>query len=395
MKIAIVFDGLQIGGIERVGSDYIRLLRELGHEVTVINLVPRLNEMEYLVPEGVRIEHFPYPRWLCPERYNKLIRMHDWGKYAYPVLSLGLSLMNVVYRLYSRLFSFLCTRYDLAIAFSGHFNDLTFLSLGYVRSEKKLCWLHGALYSYLLSSDGFISLYRKIGNLVVLVDEAEEEILAYNPFLRLNITKMYNPVCIGRRKVDEGEAELLKRKYGVFILMVSRFSYPHKDQYTVAEAFSLVREKYGDDIDLVFVGDGEEEEKVKNYVSSSLSSVSSHIHFEGARNNVQDYYSSAKILVHASVAGEGLPTVIPEAFSYGLPVVVTDSKTGPREILGDNEYGLLSRIRDPRDMAEKIHRLLSDDSLYALYRKKGLERLSSFSPDRIRTELSSLLERIR
>lgn len=46
MKIAIVFDGLQIGGIERVGADYARILSELGHDVTVVNLVPNLKEME-------------------------------------------------------------------------------------------------------------------------------------------------------------------------------------------------------------------------------------------------------------------------------------------------------------------------------------------------------------
>ena len=39
MKIAMVFDGLQIGGIERVGADYAKLLIELGYEVTVFNLV--------------------------------------------------------------------------------------------------------------------------------------------------------------------------------------------------------------------------------------------------------------------------------------------------------------------------------------------------------------------
>ena len=42
MKIAMVFDGLQTGGIERVGVDYARLFRELGHEVDAYNLRPAL-----------------------------------------------------------------------------------------------------------------------------------------------------------------------------------------------------------------------------------------------------------------------------------------------------------------------------------------------------------------
>ena len=62
-------------------------------------------------------------------------------------------------------------------------------------------------------------------------------------------------------------------------------------------------------------------------------------------------------MVHASVAGEGLPTIMLEAMAYDLPMVVTDSKTGPREILRNNEYGLLCRVQDPKDMADNIVKL--------------------------------------
>ena len=34
----MVFDGLQIGGIERVGVDYAKLVSEVGHDLSIINL---------------------------------------------------------------------------------------------------------------------------------------------------------------------------------------------------------------------------------------------------------------------------------------------------------------------------------------------------------------------
>lgn len=46
MKITFVFDGLQYGGIERVGIEYIKLLKSRGYEVQVINLNPRLCSIE-------------------------------------------------------------------------------------------------------------------------------------------------------------------------------------------------------------------------------------------------------------------------------------------------------------------------------------------------------------
>ena len=95
--------------------------------------------------------------------------------------------------------------------------------------------------------------------------------------------------------------------------------------------------------------------------------------------------------MHASVAGEGLPTVQLEAMAYGLPQVVTDSKVGPREILGNDEYGLLSRVKDPDDMAKQIHRLLSDDDLYQFYVRASKRRIKDFQPDTIRTKLEKIL----
>ena len=37
----MVFDGLQIGGVERVGADYAKMLCQMGHDVTIVNLRPK------------------------------------------------------------------------------------------------------------------------------------------------------------------------------------------------------------------------------------------------------------------------------------------------------------------------------------------------------------------
>lgn len=391
MNIAMVFDGLQIGGIERVGSDYAKILCDMGNKVTIINLRPKMSQMENEFPKQCEIVHFEYPKSLALESYSW---MYDKGlreALIYPFLYILLIIINSLYKVYGHYIKKFNQEYDIVIAFAGHVNDLAFVSGGFVKSKKKMCWLHGALYSYLLMSRGYLRLYKKIKNLVVLVDDAQEEVLAYNRELNLNIRKLYNPTFIDNRMVDTNVIETLKKKYGKFAVMVSRFNYPHKDQYTVAEAIRIVREKYRDDINLVFVGDGPEEEMVKRAVDDYDDEVKKHIFFEGARSDVQNYYSAAYILLHASVAGEGLPTVILEAMMYELPTVVTDSKTGPREILKDSVYGLLCQVKDPEDMAEKIHRILNDGKLYKHLQKQGKRRINDFMPDKISLQLQGIL----
>ncbi len=395
MDIAMIFDGLQVGGIEKVGASYCRLLVEMGHRVTVVNLRPDLTEFEGEFPPECVIEHFMFPRYRAPEARAGLIQNGYAGKLSYPLRYTAASLRNVLSRpLCRRRCPSLRRSFDLAIAFAGHFNDLTFVAHGFVRARAAVCWLHGALYQYFISSAGYLELYQKIGNLVVLVDDAQEEVLAYHPELRLNIRKMYNPTFISGEDADPAHVVELRARYGRYLLMAARFSYPHKDHYTVADAFRLLRERYHDDLELVFAGDGPEEQKVRDHIAAWGSDAASHVHFVGARHDMQDYYSAAHILVHASVAGEGLPTVMLEALSFGLPMVVTDSKVGPREILRDNEYGLLCRVSDPEDMAEKIHRLHRDEDLYRTYSDKSEQRLRDFRPDVIRRQLAEMLDEL-
>ena len=388
----MIFDGLQIGGIERVGADYAKLLRQLGHEVTIINLVPKFDEMVEEYPNDCKYQTIKYPRWLAPERYSKLVKMNFWGRYLYPCAYTFFSLANIVYKFICQFLSFSKIEYDLAIAFSGHYDDLTFVTKKFVKTKHKMCWLHGALYGYLLISDGYFNLHQKMKNLVVLVDDAQEEVQSYNRFCKFNIHKLYNPVCLSDKPIDNKLVSELKNKYGRFLLMVSRISYPHKDQFTVATALKVCREKYGDDLNLVFVGDGPDKIRVEEFVQSMGEDISSHIFFEGSRMDVQNYYASAYMLVHASVAGEGLPTVMLEAMEFGLPMVVTDSKVGPREILGNDEYGLLCRVQDPEDMAQKIHSMYSDRDLYENYQTKEKIRLCDFKPEVIKKQLQSVLE---
>lgn len=392
MKIAMVFDGLQIGGIERVGADYAKLLIELGHEVTVFNLVPSLSEMESLYPKQCKFVHINFPRKICPEQYNKIMRWKSWGKWIYPPVSLALSGVGLIYKAFLKKNRECRESFDLAIAFAGHYNDLTFVASDYINSRHKLCWLHGTLYSYILASDGFINLYKKIKNLVVLIRDCETEVFAYNSFLKLNINQLYNPVSFSDKQYSSRNIELLKSKYGDYILMASRMDMPHKRPDIVIDAFEICYLKFGLRNNLVLVGDGPDLDKLKLYVKSKPESVAKHIFFEGSQMNIQDYYKSAKLFVFSS-SFEGFGLTIIEALQLGVPVVASDCQTGPREILGDNEYGLLCKVEDAKDMAKKIYQMVTDKELANHYIKVGKQRGNDFSPEVIKGQLENILKK--
>lgn len=386
-RIVIVFDGLGMGGIERVGISYIKLLLELGYKVDVVNLRPEKNSLEHQIPHECEIKHIKYPVWLAPEYYAKAIKMWWWGRFAYPIAYIFTKGFTYLYKVFRPIKG----NYDIAIAFAGHFNDLTYVAENLVASDKKVCWLHGALVSYLMISDGFFNLYKKILNLVVLVDAAQDVTLQFNSYLKLNIVKIYNPICLDKGNADASNVSLLKERFGIFAIMVARFACP-KDQMTVIKAIEIVNQKYKKDINLVLLGDGPTFKSIEEYCNNNRL-LNNKVFLEGTKLNVQDYYAAATISVFASFS-EGLPTVLLESLIFEIPVVATDCFTGPREILGNNEYGVLSKVNNAESMAYEINHLLENKELYEKYKNRAKKRLDDFMPCKIKKQLEKFFDNL-
>lgn len=383
MKIAFVFDSLNIGGIETVGLNYIRLLRQRGEDITVYNLHPAQREMVDSLPEGVKYAARRFDRKLCPELYSYGVKKWWWGKFAYPILHIGLSAFLTLAKLFRPK-----EEYDVAIAFSGHINDLTFVARSMIRAKKKIVWCHGMLLSYLAICDGYPVLYQAVDGIVTLSDQGQQYAYAGHQFLRSKvIQKIYNPVTIKEKKTDGEKIRQLREKYGDFTLMVARVTEP-KDHLSAIEAFGALK-KRGIDKKLVFVGDGEALEKYKAYVKDN--GLSDTCFFEGARMDVQNYVAASYIDLLSSVS-EGLPTVIAEAMAFGKPCVMTDCDGG--EVSGSGRYCILTKVGDPAGMADALEELYTDGEKYRRYSALAGERFRAFEPDAVVGAFYGLLGRI-
>ena len=90
------------------------------------------------------------------------------------------------------------------------------------------------------------------------------------------------------------------------------------------------------------------------------------------------------VLVVPSLWWENSPLTIHEAFMAGLPVIGSDIG-GMAEFVRDGENGLLFRVGDPADLAEKIERFADDRALLSLLRNKVVP-IRSIEEDAILTE---------
>ena len=89
----------------------------------------------------------------------------------------------------------------------------------------------------------------------------------------------------------------------------------------------------------------------------------------GARNDIPQLLKASYLLALPSYK-EGFPRTVLEAMSMAKAVVASDV-TGCNEAVKDGYNGLLCKVKDANDLAEKVKILLDDEELCAKLGQNG------------------------
>ena len=118
---------------------------------------------------------------------------------------------------------------------------------------------------------------------------------------------------------------------------------------------------------LLFVGDGEERERIEQEVTKVTERRERFdIEFAGMQSDVEEWYRKMDVFCLSSVT-EGCSMTLLEAGSSGLPSVVTDVG-GNRELVADGESGFVVPPGDENAFADALEMLVEDEELR---RKQG------------------------
>lgn len=125
----------------------------------------------------------------------------------------------------------------------------------------------------------------------------------------------------------------------------------------------------------------------------------------GKQENPFKYLNKANCFVFSS-SHEGFPNVLVEALACGLPVISTDCKSGPREILALDskqsihlkdtiefaQYGVLTPINGTKNLEKAMHTIMANENIRNNYKAKSIQRAQNFSKEKITLQFIKEIE---
>lgn len=213
--------------------------------------------------------------------------------------------------------------------------------------------------------------YNNIDYLLALTKTLEED---YHHFLKHNhhtkIVLMPNML----ESIPTKKSTLEKKE----IITMSRLDYGKKND-DIVKAFAKTNYQ---NWHLSILGDGSEYENLSSLIKELH--LENNVSLEGyiPKEKLEGYLLNSSIFLMASLT-EGLPMVLLEAMSYGLPCIAYETASGVNDIIDNGKNGYVIKERNEELYVKRLQSLMDDATLRKKMSKEALEKVKCFSKENI------------
>lgn len=354
-KICFIVDSIfTIGGVQRVTAVIAKELAK-EHDVTIVtfdNADQKDTSLYNLYESSIKYRFFSYPKVSSAKKkicriisgiYLKSRPNARWCSDIYAHSSFPSELRNSLAAELKQ------GSYDVIIGVHAPLAARLATIQKQLPNTKLIGWLHNS-YEALFGDNShyyigakrrrhYIYQFRKLDNVVVLCQDDSNRFQKYDKLF--TPTVIYNPLTLKPGNKSQGNSKRF--------LTIGRFTPLHKGIDLLIEAFHIFAQK-NHDWQLDIVGGGEQKETFLKIINRYQ--LEDRITIHPFTNKIQDFYSNAQVYVLSS-RWEGMPLVLVEAMSHGLPIITSDLPVC-QEILDDfgmyfpnsNIEGLAQRLED-------------------------------------------------
>ncbi|KRL00533.1 glycosyltransferase [Liquorilactobacillus capillatus] len=268
---------------------------------------------------------------------------------------------------------------DVVVLNAGLFTSFAPLIKKEVPKIKLVAWMHNNYQTYLKKyykdmRAEFIAGLKAVDTVVTLTENDRIGFSRYNK----STIKIHNPITLQNKlksKLDHKN-----------IVAVSRLDLKHKGLDYLVELAQYLPQGWC----IKLAGDGPDKEWLKTEIKNKKLHTKLHLLGKLTDKDLRTLYRKGAIFVTTS-RWEGLPLVIGEAMSFGLPVAGMWN-TGIQEYLQDGKYGLLIKNHDASDLAKVINPLLRKMAWRRYFSHLSIQRSQAFLLNRVIKQWYLLLD---
>lgn len=272
----------------------------------------------------------------------------------------------------------------------GRMAGLVYNMFGFKKRVKLIHTFHGHVlegYFSTIQSKVFIWIERtlaKITDKIIVVSESLK-----NDLLNLGIgdKKKIDIISLGldlEKLLNVPEPTHLNStvKIGIIGRLV-----PIKNHRMFLEVAKSIRNNGNINVNFFIIGDGELRAELERYTKEL--DLGSEVTFMGWQRDLENIYQDLDIVALTSL-NEGTPVSLIEAMAAARSVIATDVG-GIKDLIGDNERGVLIRTGDVNAFSQGLIRLLKDTALRNKINKQARDFVKDrFSKERLINDMEGL-----
>lgn len=367
-KILFMCINMNIGGTEKALLTMLNEMDSSKYDITLLmleeyggflNEIPKFVKIKY-VNEYKEIKEFvKEPPQLVAK---KLMKNKKYVRGFNILLSYTLAKatkdISYYYRYLLRNVNEIDEEYDLAVAYAGPMDFITYFVLNKIRAKKKAQWIHFDITKIGFNKEFAEKNYSKFDKIFVVSKEGKDKLIKLIPSLKKKTEVFFNVIsCKLIKEMGNREFGFDDDFDGTRILTVGRLSSEKGQDLTIPVLDRLKKEGYK--IRWYCIGDGPERKNYKEKISK-LKLEEDYL-LLGAKLNPYPFMKQCDIYMQPS-KHEGYCITLGEARCFDNPIVTTNF-TGANEQIINEENGLVCDISE-EGIYQSIKRLLDDRNLY-------------------------------
>ena len=368
IKILFMCINMNIGGTEKALLTMLNEMDRSKYEITLLMLEEYggfLNQ----IPDGIKVMYLKEykalkkfindpPQLLAKELIKNRKVIGGLSLLVIYIISKLMKDISIYYKYILSNVDTLNEEYDIAIAYAGPMDFISYFVINKIKSKKRVQWIHFDITKIGFNVNFAKKIYDKFDKVFVVSNEGKDKLINFLPSLKDKTEVFFNIISCKMIEKMSYEGEGFSDDFdGTRILTVGRLS-KEKGQDLIIPVLKKLKEN-GYKVRWYCIGDGPAKKEYEKLVDKL--NIKDDFIFLGSKLNPYTYMKECNIYVQPS-KHEGYCITLGEARCFNNPIVTTNF-TGANEQIVNENTGLVCEINE-EEIYKAIKKLLDDKKLY-------------------------------